>query len=146
MAKGLIVLDASVFLNYRLNETLADQAKSVLDEWKANRTSLAAPSLFQYEVIASTRKSVYRQRITVAESVKVLEALFELEITCYLDDALLKRAYDIATQLSRPTAYDAQYLALAERLDCEFWTADKKLYNAAAPQISNVRWLGSTTP
>ena len=38
--------------------------------------------------------------------------------------------------------YDAHYLALAEALDCEFWTADEKLVRMATPIAGNVRWIG----
>jgi hypothetical protein len=33
-------------------------------------------------------------------------------------------------QFSLPATYDAHYLALAERENCEFWTADTRLFNA----------------
>jgi predicted nucleic acid-binding protein len=45
--------------------------------------------------------------------------------------------------LNRPTAYDAQYLALAERLACDFWTADERLFNAASQQLPYVKWVGN---
>ena len=32
---------------------------------------------------------------------------------------------------NRAAAYDSFYLALAEGLDCELWTADERLHNAA---------------
>lgn len=40
------------------------------------------------------------------------------------------------------TIHDAHYLALAQTLDCEFWTADERLYNAVRDQLPWVRWLG----
>jgi predicted nucleic acid-binding protein len=33
-----------------------------------------------------------------------------------------------AERLGQMTTYDAQYLALSERLGAPFWTADRKLY------------------
>lgn len=64
-------------------------------------------------------------------------------VQLYFDNELLKRAYDLAEQLNRPAAYDAQYLALAERLGCDFWTADEKLFNAVGASLTWVRWLGA---
>jgi predicted nucleic acid-binding protein len=60
----------------------------------------------------------------------------------YEDDALLQSAYELAEQYNRPRAYDAQYLALSQRLSCEFWTADERLFNAVKDQFSHIRWLG----
>jgi len=45
---------------------------------------------------------------------------------------LLNRAYTWTRRLNRAVAYDSFYLALAERLDCDFWTADRRLVNAAS--------------
>ena len=48
----------------------------------------------------------------------------------------------LTTRFNHPAAYDAHYLALAEMMDCEFWTADERLFNAVRDELSWVRWLG----
>ena len=67
-------------------------------------------------------------------------------VELYFDEGLLRRGYELATAYNRPTAYDAQYLALAERLDCTFWTADERLFNAVKDQFTDIRWLGIAAP
>jgi len=52
----------------------------------------------------------------------------------------------LATHFNRPTAYDAHYLALAEMLGCEFWTADRRLYNAVKEELPWVKWLSDFRP
>jgi predicted nucleic acid-binding protein len=42
-------------------------------------------------------------------------------------------------QLKRAAAYDNYYLALAESLKCDLWTADNKLYQAA--QNNDITWV-----
>ncbi len=49
----------------------------------------------------------------------------------------------ISLSVSIARAYDAQYMALAVRLDCEFWTADERLVNSTQEQFSRIRWLGN---
>jgi len=34
-------------------------------------------------------------------------------------------------------------MALAERLVCNFWTADERLVNSLQGQFSRIRWLGN---
>lgn len=39
------------------------------------------------------------------------------------------------------SVYDAHYLALAQRLSIELWTADKRLYNAVKSSLGWVKLL-----
>jgi predicted nucleic acid-binding protein len=59
-----------------------------------------------------------------------------------MDDVLLKRGFELATQFSRPSAYEVQYLAVAEQLGCEFWTADERWFNTFKSVVPWVKWLG----
>ncbi|MCK6580979.1 MAG: hypothetical protein L6Q98_23040 [Anaerolineae bacterium] len=54
----------------------------------------------------------------------------------------MEPAYDFAHRFNRPRAYDSQYVALAERLDCAFWTADEVLVSSIQARFSRIRWLG----
>lgn len=44
----------------------------------------------------------------------------------------------LARQFNLPAAYDAHYLALAERLEAELWTLDRKLFNAVHPIFQRI--------
>ena len=73
---------------------------------------------------------------------RALEEAMSLDIR-YLDPPDLPlRAFELAARLRRPAAYDAHYLALAEHLECPFWTADERLYNAVRNDFPSIRWLG----
>ena len=48
------------------------------------------------------------------------------------DPDLRRSALSWAERLGQFAAYDSFYVALAERLGCEVWTADRRLANAAA--------------
>jgi predicted nucleic acid-binding protein len=36
-----------------------------------------------------------------------------------------------------------QYLAVAETENCDFWTLDRKLFNAVSGKNKRVKWVGS---
>lgn len=141
-----VVVDANILIAFGLSdEPLHQQANQVLSSWIASGTSLAAPRLFRSEVTAVVRKVVFQQRITHVEGRAILAQLLAFPVDFYEDDALLREAYEIAGRFNRPRAYDAQYLALAQRLSCDFWTADERLFNAVKTGFASIRWLGNGT-
>lgn len=82
----------------------------------------------------------------MAQAVVATEDLFALEVEMLpLDSALCKSALGWAERLQQSRAYDAFYIALAERLQVEFWTADKRLANATEQLGLNwVHWIGES--
>ncbi len=48
------------------------------------------------------------------------------------DEAVILRAWDIATDLGQSDTFDALGYAVAEAYDGEFWTCDQRFANAAA--------------
>lgn len=141
-----VVADSGTLLATAFNETVTPQAIALWKSWDDAGAQVAVPVLFKYELVAAVRKNVYRQIIQPGTAADVLAALLTREVHPMLDDALLRRAYELATLFNRPTAYDAQYLALAERLNCEFWTTDQRLVNAVSGSLAWVKWCGTFNP
>lgn len=54
---------------------------------------------------------------------------------------LYRRAFQMASSTRQSAIYDSLYLALAEALGGELWTADVRFYRVASAEFSNVRWL-----
>lgn len=84
-----------------------------------------------------TKKSQL-SRETVVEAI---QALNRLPMQLYSDAELHGSAFAIAKELGLGTTYDAHYLALANILNCEFWTRDAKLARAAQGKYKRVRLL-----
>ena len=142
-----VVVDANILIAFGLSdEPLHAQANQILSAWASAGTTLAAPRLFRSEITAVVRKAVYQQRITYEQGRGMLARLLVYPVEFHEDDALLKSAYELAETFNRPRAYDAQYLALAQRLSCEFWTADERLFNGVRGQFPGSRWLGNVAP
>ena len=87
----------------------------------------------------------YRCPAPVVEAaVHLLEGMLASGIELREPPRVHSRALELAEQLGQGAAYDAHYLALAETLDCELWTADERFYRAVVSDHSNVRWIGGT--
>ncbi len=124
----MIVVDASVVAN-ALADDGADgrMARSRL----TTGDDLVAPDLVDVETVAVLRKrwiagDVSRNRFSAA-----IDDLEDLDLVRYPALPLMCRAFDLRDNV---TAYDAVYVALAERLGCPLVTADQRL--AAAPGIT----------
>lgn len=137
-----VIVDSGILLATVLLEPLTPKAKALVRYWNQNDFQMAAPVLLRYEVVSVIRKSVARKSITPEEAIIGREKVMGYPVQLMLDDALLKCGYELATQFNRPAAYDEQYLALAERLNCDFWTVDERLYNSFKADLKWVKWLG----
>ena len=57
-----------------------------------------------------------------------------------LQKKYFKIIYNIAQSYKR-SIYDSIYIAIAQIMEAEFWTADKKLYNAVSNKLQFVKWI-----
>lgn len=139
-----VVIDSNILIAFSLaDEPLHTQANQILSAWKTNGERLVAPRLFRSEITAVVRKVVYQERMTPEQGRNMLAKLLIYPVEFYEDDELLKEAYELAVRFNRPRAYDSQYMALANRFQCNFWTADERLVNSVRSHFSRIYWLGS---
>lgn len=78
-------------------------------------------------------------QMTIEEVKEALNDALSFKIILYGHLQLLElhqKAFDIANQFNLPASYDAHYLALAESLNGEFYTGDKRLYNTVKDSLS----------
>jgi predicted nucleic acid-binding protein len=107
--------------------------------WDATREEVVAPMLLRYELVNAVHRHGRALGLSAAETQEMLATAFARPITLYTVFVDHQRALELAAQLNRPATYDAHYLALAERLGVEFWTADERLYNAVRHALPWVR-------
>ena len=128
-----LVVDAS--LAFRLILPGAHQAavQSLVVRWLAEGYELLAPSLWAYELTSALCKGVHFGQITAEEGERALVLAQRLGVQLIAPhDELARSAFIWTLRLERAAAYDSFYLALAERLECDLWTADRRLCNAVA--------------
>ncbi len=142
MTDSWVCVDASLVIKLVVEEAYSHEARTLWRTWQNNNQRISAPQLLLYEVTSVLRKHITRGLHTYKESRQALQLLLAFNIH-YLEPVDFHiRASDLADQLGRPVAYDTHYLALAEHLACDFWTADERLTNAVQSTLPWVKWLG----
>ena len=119
-----VVPDASVVAKWFLEEPFSREARRLRDDFVAGDIEVHVPHLLAFEVVNALRFSGAYAREDLGE---VGEALDAYGFAAHpLQGPYRRRATDLAWD-RRITVYDASYAALAESLDCAFFTADNQL-------------------
>lgn len=139
---GQVVVDASLVFKWLVTEELTAEATSLKRSWAEKGVTLTAPYFMLAEVTNILHRRIVKGELTVQAGTDLLDELVDMDIRLVETDHLHHRALDLASRLNHGAAYDSHYLALAETLDCDLWTADQRLQRTAAPIPPAVRWLG----
>jgi predicted nucleic acid-binding protein len=139
---SLVCVDASVVIRTLVYGPFSEQAVSLLTRWSQQQVSLIAPSLLAFEVVSTLRRLVYLKELTPEEGEEAFQRFLTFKIRLFHRGSILSLAWKLAHQFGRPRAYDTAYLALAQINQCEFWTADEKLFNSVKEKVSWVHWIG----
>ena len=139
---GHVVVDASLAFKWLVKEERSDEARAIARSWEGRGVQTAAPHFMPVEVANALHRRVTRNEMSVEEAVGLAESLLASGIELRDPPDLYGRALELASRLEQGAVYDAHYLALAEALDCELWTADETFFRAASPVVDNVRWIG----
>jgi len=137
-----ICVDASVVVSLVLRSDAGVSAVELWRRWDADGRVVAAPSLLFYEVCNVLHRYVVRGDLSAEDARDALDAVLSLSLDVHADADLHREALALARRHQLPAAYDAHYLAVAERLHAELWTADRRLYDRVRTQAARVRFLG----
>ena len=129
MRNSWLCVDANLVI--RLVADPKDESiRRLWEQWDAEKRQLAAPTLLYYEV-TNVLDRYQKQGLMSASAVRLaLKAALSLPLRLHGQADLHWQALDLAERFSLPAADDAHYLALAEWLGGEFWTADWRLAQA----------------
>ncbi len=139
-----VVVDANVVAALVVSLPYSEQAASMMIAWKQAGVTLFAPLLLEYEVSTALRRAVVAGLLDVETGDRAMAQVLALHIHCLPPTfELHRRAAWWAAQLGYGKTYDAHYLAVAEQVQAQFWTADRRLVNAAQQVgVDWVRWIG----
>ncbi|MBW4566915.1 MAG: type II toxin-antitoxin system VapC family toxin [Tolypothrix carrinoi HA7290-LM1] len=140
MTSKVICIDAN-FIVRLLTDNAPSTFRRLWIQWQESEHTIVAPALIYYEVTNALHRMSFGGQLLPEQADQSLNVALNLNITLYGDAELHQQAFTLAISLRLSATYDAHYLALAQRLKCEFWTADRRLYNsvrAAFPWVNLV--------
>lgn len=136
-----LCVDANLVI--RLIADPRDQAvRQAWEGWDADSRQIAAPTLLYYEVGNALYRYQRAQMMGAPAARLAFKAALALPIRLYGSQALHQRAWELTERFALPATYDAHYLALADRLGGEFWTADQKLIEIVQDELPWVHAVG----
>lgn len=124
-----MVVDASAVVHYLLRSQPAEDLDSYFE---SRDRDLHTVALCDLEVASALRRAVHLNRIAIRDASEVVVDYLDLPLERHGHVALLGRVLELRENL---TAYDAAYVALAERLRAPLLTADRRLARAAMPLV-----------
>lgn len=137
-----ICVDANLVVRLAISQQ-DTRVRELWQEWADKESELIAPMLLRYEVTNAFYRYQKVGTLTMAEAREALGISFALPIRFYSDMQLHESALAIAGRFALPAAYDAHYLALAERMGATFVTTDQRLVNAVQPTLPWVQMAGT---
>jgi predicted nucleic acid-binding protein len=144
----MICVDASIAAKWVFAEELQQEAEALYQETVASGERIVAPPLFPIEVTNIVRQRMRRAKrpgepiLSLAEARQHLERFLSFSVELRLPPHLHKHALELAATHGLPAVYDAHYVALAQMIGCELWTADRNLVNTLQNKLPFVRWIG----
>ncbi len=138
-----IIIDASVAVKWPITEPYTIEARALRDYALRQAIPLIAPALFGYEVTSVLKRKVSEGLLTLADAQLALTGILAIVQLRPFSRPLALRVLEISDLVRQRLAYDAQYVAFAQQLGCDFWTADKNFYDDARTAFPQVQWIGT---
>lgn len=128
-------------VKWLIEEADRDRALKLHDDVWAGGGAFVAPAWFLPEASSAIYKRVRQGRLILDDALPLIDQLDDLKIRKLSPPGLSRRAFEIAAQFGLKWIYDAFYVALAEMIGCDLWTADAALHQAVRGAHANVRLL-----
>src|SRR6185437_8811633 len=133
---AVVVVDSCLAVKWVVEQNHSSEALDLLENWETQGVRILAPPIFPSEVGNALLKyvrgdSVMRpeDRLSLQEATALFDAVSGI-VNISGDASLIARAMELCLRWHRPSVYDATFVALAEREECDLWTADSKFFHA----------------
>jgi predicted nucleic acid-binding protein len=143
----MIVVDANVAVKWVLTDEVdADKAAALAERCGVQAEPMVAPPLLLSEVTNILRQQMRRTGLPLASARPLLVDFLAFPLVLTEPAGLYDQALQVADRYNLPAAYDAQYVALAQHLGCDLWTADQRLLDLLGGALPFVKSLSTYSP
>lgn len=131
------ILDASVIIKWFVEEEDSDKALIFLNSLKNSKITIIVPSLLFYEL----GNILISKKVSIDMAGEIMTALQNLSLEIWdIGLEFFRKIYQNSIEYSI-TFYDASYITLMQKENCEFITADEKLFKKVRKAFSGAKLL-----
>lgn len=138
----MIIVDASIATKWLFTEEHTQDAVDLLTAALAAQERIVAPSLLWIEVANIVRQRMRQAGLTLDQALDLFDRFQEIPVTSHSPSGLSRHALILADRYQLPAVYDAHYIALAQILEADLWTDDRRLVRTLGGKLSFVKWIG----
>jgi predicted nucleic acid-binding protein len=138
-----VVVDTSLFIKWFVVESDSVSAVRLLGGWRTAGVPRIAPAVARAEFANFLLQRLAAGKVTIVEAYDYQAELRRFVDLAEMTPALSNRALSLAHRFGSRSVDDFYFLALAEELECELWTADERLWRTVSGDFPFVMWLGS---
>ena len=128
MVSSPVVVDTSIAVKWVVEEADSREAISLKASWLGHGLQASAPDLLTREFNSALFGKVRAGGMALSEAIDTLARWESLDIVIYDSNPFHRRALELAVFVHHDEIYDLYFLALAESLNCELWTADQRFH------------------
>ena len=136
-----VVVDASLVFKWIVKEEDLALADDLAGQWFAEQGPVLAPSLLLFELTNALYQQIRSGDLDIDGAEMAIDRIRTLPVQFVESEHLTRRPLELTSLLGQGAIYDSLYLALAESLECDLWTADGRFYRAAEPHTNHIQQL-----
>lgn len=137
------IVDSSVAVKWVLTEQDDAKARLLRDDFRNGIHELVAPEIFTTELAHALTRAERQGRLTPGDALTLWTEVMTTAPQLFPGGPLTPRAIEISSHM-RIGVYDCLYVALAEREQCQFITADDRLVRNVQSAFPSILSLAST--
>ena len=142
-----VCVDASLAIKVVVPEAGSDKADALFDQWAGEEIQLIAPVFFEVETDSILRQKVsLRRELTADQAQRAFASLRALPIKTTAFSGAKRTGLGNRSRVSIPYRLRRHVSRAGGIGQCEFWTADEKLFKQVRDRLTFVQWLGDYSP